>query len=37
VSNRSKEPSLVDHLVGNGEQAIRHGQTERPRGGQVDD
>src|SRR4051812_21219288 len=30
VSNRSKEASLVDHLVGAGEQRRRHGEAERP-------
>ena len=37
VSNRSKEASLVDHLVGAGEQRRRHGDAKHPGGLVIDD
>jgi hypothetical protein len=36
VSNRAKPSSLFDHLVGGGEQRLRHGQAERLGGLEVD-
>jgi hypothetical protein len=30
-------PTLFDHLVGEGEQLIRHGEAENPRGLVIDD